>query len=62
MAEKHEEQAEQLRRDAERLEEQGERVDRRIDETRSAWQSKEQDASVPGAQPDSEAPDEEEGS
>jgi hypothetical protein len=51
---KHEEQAEQLERDAQRLEEQGERIDRRIEETRSDWQTKEQDVSVPGAQPDSE--------
>jgi hypothetical protein len=54
---KHEEQAEKLERQAEYLEERGERVDRQIDETRSDWESKEQDSSVPGAQPE---PDEEE--
>ena len=32
-------------------------MDRQIDETRSDWESKEQDSSVPGAQPE---PDEEE--
>lgn len=48
---KHEEQAERLEREAERLEEAGERVDRRIDEIRGDWESKEHDASVPGAQP-----------
>jgi hypothetical protein len=58
----HEEQARELERDAERLEEQGERVDRRIDEARSDWESKERDASVPGAQPDPENPDEEDDS
>ena len=50
---KHEEQAHELERDADRLEEQGERVDRQIEETRSDWEAKEKDASVPGAQPDS---------
>jgi hypothetical protein len=44
--------AERPERDADRLEEQGERVERHIDETRSDWESKEQDASVPGAQAD----------
>jgi phage shock protein A len=51
---KHEEQAEDLERQAENLEERGERVDRQIDETRSDWESKEQDSSVPGAQPESD--------
>jgi hypothetical protein len=49
---KHEEQAEELERDAQRLEEQGERVDRHIEETRSDWESKEHDSAVPGAQPE----------
>lgn len=47
----------ELERDVERLEEQGERVDRHIDKARGDWKSKEQDTSVPGAQPD---PDDEE--
>ncbi len=41
-----------MERDAERLEEQGDRVERHIDETRSDWESKGSDTSVPGAQPD----------
>jgi hypothetical protein len=49
---RHEERARRLERDAERLEEQGERIEREIDETRRDWESKEQDASVPGAQPE----------
>ena len=62
MPEKHEEQAKELERDAERMEEQGDRVGRRIDETRSDWESKEHDVSVPGAQPDPEKLDEEDDS
>jgi hypothetical protein len=50
-----EEPAERLERDADRLEEQGDRVEQHIDETRSDWESKEQDASVPGAQPREES-------
>lgn len=57
---KHEEEAERLQRDAERLEEQGDRVERRIEETRGDWESKEGDASVPGAQPESGIVDPEE--
>jgi hypothetical protein len=38
--------------DADRLEEQAERLQREIDDARKDWESKEQDASVPGAQPD----------
>jgi hypothetical protein len=41
-----------MERDAERLEEQSDRVERHIDETRSDWEGKESDTSVPGAQPD----------
>ena len=50
-----EEPAERLERDADRLEEQGDRLEQHIDETRSDWESKEQDASVPGAQPREES-------
>jgi hypothetical protein len=53
----HDEEAQQLEREAENLEEQSDRVGERIDETRRDWESKEQDPSVPGAQPD---PDDEE--
>ena len=59
----HEEQAEHEKR-ADRLEEQGDRLEQhseqlgdRIDEVKDDWERKEQDVSVPGAQPD---PDEEE--
>jgi hypothetical protein len=48
----HEEQAERMERDAERLEEESERVGEDIDEARREWEAKEQDPSVPGAQPD----------
>jgi hypothetical protein len=53
----HEEQAQEMERDAGRMEHDSERVGDRIDEARTDWEAKEQDASVPGAQPD---PDEEE--
>ena len=52
----HQDEADRLEREAERLEQEGERVGGEIDETRRDWEQKEQDASVPGAQPD---PDEE---
>jgi chaperonin cofactor prefoldin len=55
----YDEQVERLERDAKRLDEQGEHVERHIDETQSDWESKEQDTSVPGAQP--EPGEEEEG-
>jgi hypothetical protein len=48
----HEEQAERMERDAERMEHDSDRVGDRIDEARKDWEAKEQDASVPGAQPD----------
>jgi hypothetical protein len=53
----HDEKAQQLEREAEDLEEQSDRVGEHIDDTRRDWESKEQDPSVPGAQPD---PDDEE--
>ena len=53
----HEEQARDLERDAERMEQHSDKLGERIDETRREWEAKEQDPSVPGAQPD---PDEEE--
>jgi hypothetical protein len=57
--------SERLERDADRMEEESERVGRAIDDSRRDWESKEQDAGVPGAQPDpdeagSEDPDEDE--
>jgi hypothetical protein len=52
----HEEQAEKMEHDARRMEHESERVDEQIDDARKEWEAKEQDPSVPGAQPD---PDEE---
>jgi hypothetical protein len=54
----HDEEAQQLEREAQDLEEQSDRVGERIDETRRDWESKEQDPSVPGAQPDRDAEEE----
>ena len=48
----HEERAEELEREADKLEEESERVGDRIEEARSDWEAKEDDAAVPGAQPD----------
>jgi hypothetical protein len=45
-----------MARDAERMEHDADRVGDHIDDARKDWEAKEQDASVPGAQPD---PDEE---
>ena len=56
----HDEKAEELEREAESLEHDSERIGERIDETRRDWAAKEQDPTVPGAQPDSD--DEDEGS
>jgi hypothetical protein len=53
----HEEQARELERDADQLEEHSDEVGERIEETRREWEAKEQDPSIPGAQPD---PDEDE--
>jgi hypothetical protein len=53
----HDEQAEELEREAEKLDEHSERVGEHIDETRREWEDKEEDPTVPGAQP---PPEEEE--
>jgi hypothetical protein len=53
----HEEQARDLERDAEKMEQHSDKLGERIEETRREWEAKEQDPSIPGAQPD---PDEEE--
>jgi hypothetical protein len=53
----HDEQAEELEREADKLEDHSEHVAEHIDEARREWESKEDDPTVPGAQPD---PDEEE--
>ena len=54
----HEERAEQLERGAEDMEERSDKLEERIEESRRDWEAKEQDSSVPGAQP--EDPDREE--
>ena len=46
-----------MERDAEKMEEHSDKVGERIEETRREWEAKEQDPSIPGAQPD---PDDEE--
>lgn len=48
----YDERAEQLEREADKMEQESERVKGRIDETRSDWESKEADQQVPGAQAD----------
>jgi hypothetical protein len=53
----HDEQADRLEEDADKLEQHNEQLGERIDNVRDDWERKEKDASVPGAQPD---PDEEE--
>jgi hypothetical protein len=53
----HEEQAEQMEGDAERMEEHSDKLGERIDDIQSDWEQKEQDPAVPGARPD---PDEDE--
>ena len=56
----HEEQAERLERDAEKLEHESDRVGQHIEETREDWDAKEKDSSVPGAQPEQDDDIEEE--
>jgi prefoldin subunit 5 len=49
--EHHDERADELEREADKLQEHTEDVGGRIDDVRKEWQSKQEDASVPGAQP-----------
>jgi hypothetical protein len=53
----YEEQADELEEDADKLEQHSDQLGERIEAVESDWERKEQDPSVPGAQPD---PDEEE--
>ena len=46
----HEERADELEREADKLEEHSQEVGQRIEDTRSEWESKQQDQAVPGAQ------------
>ena len=55
----HDEQADELEREAEKLEEHSEKVGEHIDGARREWEAKEDDPSVPGAQPDPDDQDEE---
>lgn len=41
-----------MERDADRLDEESDRVGEHIEDARRDWEAKEQDPSVPGAQPD----------
>jgi hypothetical protein len=47
----HDERADELEREADKLEEHSQEVGQRIEDTRSEWESKQQDQAVPGAQP-----------
>jgi hypothetical protein len=53
----HDQEAEGIADDAERMEEHSDKLGDRIDDIQDDWERKEQDPSVPGAQP---GPDEEE--
>jgi hypothetical protein len=46
----HEQRADQLEREADKLEDHSQEVGQRIEDTRSEWKSKQQDPAVPGAQ------------
>jgi hypothetical protein len=46
----HEERADELEREADKLEQHAEQIGQRIEDTRSEWESKQQDPNVPGAQ------------
>jgi hypothetical protein len=48
----HEDEARKLERETEKLQEHSDEVGERIEETRREWEAKEQDPSVPGAQPE----------
>jgi hypothetical protein len=49
--EDHDEIADKLEDDADKMQEASEKLERDIVETREGWESKQQDPSVPGAQP-----------
>jgi hypothetical protein len=53
----HEDEARKLEREADKLEEHSDEVGEQIEETRREWEAKEQDPSIPGAQPDPEESD-----
>lgn len=47
----HDEQAGRLEREADKLEQESERVGSEIEDARREWERKQEDSSVPGAQP-----------
>ena len=51
----HEQQADRMEEDAEKLEQHSETLGERIDDIERDWEGKEQDPAVPGAQPDEAA-------
>jgi len=53
----HEEQADRMEDEADKLEQHSDQFGDRLEDVKDDWERKEQDSSVPGAQPD---PDEEE--
>jgi hypothetical protein len=58
----HEEHADRMEEDADKLERHSDQLGARIDDAQDDWESKEQDISVPGAQPDPDEESEEGGS
>ena len=48
----HEEQAERMEEDADKMEQHSDQLGERIEDIEKDWERKEQDPSVPGAQPD----------
>jgi hypothetical protein len=50
----HDERADRMEEDAERMEEHSDQLGERIDDIQGDWEQKEQDVSVPGAQPDAD--------
>jgi hypothetical protein len=57
----HEEQADRMEEDADKLERHSDQLGERIEDIESDWERKEQDVSVPGAQPDDGEEEDEEG-
>ena len=50
----HEEQADRMEEDAEKMEQHSDQLGERIEDIEDDWERKEQDPSVPGAQPDTD--------
>jgi hypothetical protein len=50
----HDDQADRMEEDADKLEQHSEKLGDRIDNAQDDWDRKQQDVSVPGAQPDSD--------